>query len=149
VILILNKVRSLYNVGSIFRSADGFGIEKIYLCEYTPCPPRKEISKTALGAEEVVSWEHFENSINLVQKLKKDGYTIVSLEKNDKSVSINKFVWSEKTALILGNEIDGVDKDLLEFSDNIVHINMKGIKESFNVASASAVAMYSYVRNMK
>jgi tRNA G18 (ribose-2'-O)-methylase SpoU len=143
-ILILNKIRSLYNVGSIFRSADGFGVEKIYLCEYTPCPPRKEISKTALGAEEVVDWEYFENSKDLILKLKKDGYQIVSLEKNDKSEAIENYVWSEKTALILGNEIDGVDVELLERSDAVVHISMRGIKESFNVASAAAVAMYSF-----
>jgi len=143
-VLILNDIRSLYNVGSIFRSADGFGIDKIYLCGCTGVPPRKEISKTALGAEEVVDFEYREEVVSLIEELKKDNFTLVSLEKSKDSIDINNFDWLGEIALVLGNEILGVDSKILDVSDEVIHINMKGIKESFNVASASAVAMYAW-----
>jgi len=146
-VLILENIRSLYNVGSIFRSADGFGVDKMYLCGYTGCPPRKEIAKTALGAEDVVPWEKQENTSKLIQSLKKEGYKIVSLEKSKNSVDIKKYKWEEKTVLILGNEIEGVAQNVLDMSDDIVHIEMVGIKESFNVASAGAIAMYAWKSN--
>jgi len=142
-VLLLDNIRSLYNVGSIFRSADGFGIEKIYICGYTGCPPRKEISKTALGAEDVVEWEHSQDIRELIEILKNDGFNIVSLEKSKDSTDIRQYHWDKKTALILGNEIEGISENILSISDAVLHINMIGIKESFNVASAASIAMYA------
>jgi 23S rRNA (guanosine2251-2'-O)-methyltransferase len=142
-VLILDDIRSLYNVGSIFRSADGFAIEKIYLCGLTGFPPRKEITKTALGAEEVVPYEYRKDIISLIKDLKKEEIKIISLEKTEESININNFSWPKKSALVLGNEILGVNLEVLKKSDFIVHIEMKGIKESFNVSCASAIAMYA------
>jgi tRNA G18 (ribose-2'-O)-methylase SpoU len=142
-IVVLDNIRSLYNVGSIFRSADGFGIEKIYLCGTTGTPPRKEISKTALGADEVVEFEYFKHTKDCIENLKKIGFTIVSLEKNETSIDINSFKWPKQTVLVVGNEIVGISNEILKLSDHVVHISMEGIKESFNVASATAVAMFS------
>ncbi len=142
--LILDNIRSLHNVGSLFRSCDGFGVDKILLSGYTGIPPRKEISKTALGAEEVVLWEKHDDTEKLIKFLKKEGFYIVSLEKSETSETIDLFKWPEKTVLILGNEITGIDKKILDISDFVVHINMDGIKESFNVASAGAIALFDW-----
>jgi len=143
--LILDNIRSLYNVGSAFRTADGLGVEKLYLCGYTGCPPREEISKTALGAEEVVPFEKVENILPLIKKLKEDGYTVVSLEKNNSSINIIDYRWPKNVALVVGNEIVGISEEVLKASDCVVHIPMIGIKESFNVASALAIAIYDVV----
>ncbi len=158
-ILILENIRSLHNVGSIFRIADGAGVNKIYLTGITGYPQKqndtrppwevekvmKGIHKTALGAEEYVDWEYLEDTDVLVDKLKQDGWQIASLELTDNSVNIFQLSpndLNDKVALVVGNEIDGVSKSVLEKSDLVTHIPMSGRKKSLNVATATAVGTY-------
>lgn len=132
----------MHNVGSIFRTSDGAGVAKIYLTGFTPCPPRKEIHKTALGAEEVVPWEYHEDPIILTEKLKKKGVKIVALEKNAESQDINAYIPQSEVCMIVGNEIDGVEPPLLALADQVLHIPMRGKKESLNVSVAFGVGVY-------
>lgn len=141
--VIAQNIRSLYNVGSIFRTCDAFGVAKLYLCGYTGHPPRKEISKTALGAENSVEWQHYWRTVDLIKKLKKEGVRIVALEKTAKSKPLKRFKSRHPLALIIGNEKTGVTPKALELSDDIVHIPMKGAKESLNVAVAFGIALSS------
>lgn len=150
--LILHDIRSAYNVGAIFRTADGAGVSKIYLSGYTPCPPRENkirrtqadrmIEKTALGAEKNIPWEKNENLEELLQKLKEEKINIVALEKTDNSVEIKKFKAVFPLALILGNEVEGISGEILKKCDAVVSIPMRGKKESLNVSVAAGVAMY-------
>lgn len=142
-IVIAHNIRSLWNVGSVFRTADAFGIQKIYLTGYTAMPPGKEIHKTALGAEEWIPWEHNNDPFAVVQTLKEEGFSIISLEKTDQSVSFNEYNVPDKCALILGHEILGVSKELQAESDAVVHIPMLGKKESLNVSVACGIALYN------
>jgi tRNA G18 (ribose-2'-O)-methylase SpoU len=155
-IIILYNIRSCQNVGSIFRTADALGVEKLYLCGITPDPidrfkkPRTDITKASLGAEKTVVWEHIgksihpQKTISLIKKLKKDGYCIVSLEQDKKSVTLFSYKHnsSKKIALIVGNEVAGVPRSILSYSDTIVEIPMYGTKESLNVAVAFGIAGY-------
>lgn len=140
--LVLQNIRSLHNVGAIFRSADAFSVSKIYLCGYTGAPPRKEISKTALGAEKYILWEkHFQTS-RLIKNLKSKGIKIVALEQTKKSKALNRFKPSFPLALIIGNEIKGVTPAILKLVDAILQIPMAGKKESLNVSVAAGIALY-------
>lgn len=144
--LILPNIRSCHNVGAMFRTADACGFDKIYLIGYTPLPPRKEIAKVALGAENSVPWEYKKSLVRLISTLKRDKYTIIALEKTEGSVelsSLTKKSLGEKIALIVGNEVEGIDKKTLKKSDQIAHIPMRGIKESLNVSIAAGIAMYA------
>jgi len=140
--LIAENVRSLFNVGSFFRCGDVFGLNKIYLCGYTGFPPRNQISKTALGADEWVPWERKKTIHGLVKKLKKSGVKIVVLETGPNTVKLPNFKPVFPMALVVGNEIDGVSQKIIELADNVVKIPMLGKKESLNVAVAAAVALY-------
>lgn len=144
--IIAHNIRSLWNVGSIFRTADGFGVSKMYLTGYTGRPPRKEITKVALGAEEFVPWEHVDDPMRVIEDLKKDGWSIVSLEQTEKSVPLSSFTPRFPLCLILGNEVDGVREDLLKASDALLEIPMIGKKESFNVAVAVGIGLYGLCR---
>jgi len=141
VVLLAHNIRSMWNVGSLFRSCDGFGAAKLILSGYTAVPPRKEISKTALGAEEFVMWEHCDEPFGAIEKLKKEGFTIVALEQTQDAKNIYTYKPPEKICLILGNEISGVPDDVLDLCDEKVQIPMRGKKESLNVAVAAGVAM--------
>ena len=141
--VIAHNIRSLWNVGSIFRTCDGMGVKKLYLTGYTGRPPRKEITKTALGADEFVPWEHVDEPMRVIEDLKKEGVQIVSLEQTDSSIDISAFEPKFPLCLILGSEITGVRDDLLEASDAVVEIPMLGQKESLNVAVATGVALYA------
>ena len=143
--VICDNLRSLYNVGSIFRTSDALGVKKIYLCGITGTPEQKGVLKVSLGAETSVPWEHCGHGWRLVEKLKKQGVQIVSLELDKKSIDIKKFKPKFPCALIVGNEVNGVSKSLLKRSDFIVKIPMHGIKESMNVAVAFGIAGYSAV----
>ena len=145
--LIAHNIRSLWNVGSLFRTCDGMGVEKLYLTGYTGTPPRKEITKTALGAEEFVPWEHMDEPMHVIDDLKKEGWQIVSLEQTDQSISISDFEAKFPLCLILGNEIVGVRDDVLEKSDAVIEIPMLGKKESLNVAVAAGIALNTLRRN--
>lgn len=140
----LENIRSLHNIGSAFRTCDGFNVDKIMLCGYSACPPHQDISKTALGAEQVVDFEKHSEILTLINQLKNDGFDIVALEKTKYSEDIKNFKWPKKTFLIVGNEISGVSPTTLEKCDYTVHIFMGGIKESYNVASALAIALYDW-----
>lgn len=141
--VIAHNIRSLWNVGSLFRTCDGLAIEKLYLTGYTGRPPRREITKTALGAEETVPWEHIDEPMNIIRDLKNTGWSIVSLEQTANSVPIATFKPLFPLCLILGNEITGVREDLMDCSDSVVSIPMFGMKESFNVAVAAGIALYA------
>lgn len=139
---VLNNIRSLYNVGSIFRSADGAGVEKLWLCGITGYPPNAMIAKTALGAEETVAWEHREDCLTVIHECKQIGYEIVFLEQIKGSVPYQKFVVKRPVCLVLGNEISGVSDELLKFCDRAIEIEMRGLKNSLNVSVAFGIAAY-------
>jgi len=148
VYLILHNIRSTYNVGSIFRTADAAGIKKIYLTGYTPSPKdrfgkdRKDIVKTSLGAEKAVDWEKVSRIVPLIKKLKKDGVKIIALEQFEKAVDYKKVRLTQKTVIILGNEVRGVSKNILDKCDIVAEIPMKGKKESLNVSVSAGVALF-------
>ncbi|MEI7998821.1 MAG: RNA methyltransferase [Candidatus Omnitrophota bacterium] len=140
--VVLNNIRSLHNVGSIFRTADGAGIEKIWLCGITGYPPQGGIAKTALGAEDHVPWEYREDGLKLLKELKAQGYQIVLLEQMQDSVAYDKFIPKASLCLVIGNEISGVSDEWLKICDAAVEIDMAGIKNSLNVSVAFGVMAY-------
>ncbi|MDD2891622.1 MAG: RNA methyltransferase [Candidatus Gracilibacteria bacterium] len=146
-ILLLDNIRSILNVGALFRTCDGAGFEKIILTGFTPTPPRKEISKTAIGAENFVAWEYYKNPIEYIQELKKQGYKIFVLEQTSESIDFHSVssMKYENICLILGNEIEGVQKELIELADYCVEIPMLGQKQSLNVATAGGICMYQFL----
>ena len=147
--LILPNIRSCHNVGAMFRTADAFGIEKLFLVGYTAHPPKPQIDKVSLGAETWVPWEARDELIPLLQELKNNEFILVVLEKNNTSIDITTFpkdVDRKKLVLIVGNEVGGVPEDVLHIVDYIVHVPMVGKKESLNVSIAAGVAMYSLTR---
>lgn len=143
--IIAHNIRSLYNVGTIFRTSDALGISKIFLTGYTGRPPRKEISKVALGAENSVPWEGIKNISSLFKRLKKEGIQIVALEKVAQAVDYLSFNPKFPLALLVGNEVRGVSTSLLKQVDQVISLPMKGEKESLNVSVAMAVAGYYIV----
>jgi len=146
VLLVLDHLRSLNNVGSIFRTADAFLVEKIYLCGITACPPHREIQKTALGATESVIWEYREETPPLIEQLKEGGYHIISLEQVRGSVSLEKyhFVPGKKYALVLGHEVKGVSQEVVNLSHECIEIPQFGTKHSFNVAVSAGIVLWDY-----
>lgn len=140
--LVLQNIRSLFNVGSIFRCADVFKVDKVYLCGYTGYPPRDQITKTALGAEDWVLWQRAKQTVSLLKKLKKEGFQIVALETGKNTKPLPKFKPKFPIVLVVGNEVNGITKNVLDISDKIVEIPMHGRKNSLNVAVATAVALY-------
>jgi len=153
-LVIIDNIRSCHNVGSIFRTADAVGIEKIYLCGITPAPldkygrENKRLAKVALGAEKTVAWDRRDSALLAIKELKSQGYEIISLEQSPKSVSIFKAALApkKKYALVLGAEVEGLSRDILDKSDLIVEIPMSGKKESLNVAVAFGVAVFQLLR---
>lgn len=149
--LILHNIRSAENVGSMFRTADAFGIRKIYLTGYTPAPvdrfkrPVSKIAKTALGAEKTVPWGKGE-VVNVVSKLKQDGVRIVALEQDSRSVPLISYMITLPTALVVGNEVEGIDSETLTLCDDVVEIPMHGSKESLNVAVAAGIALHAFTQ---
>lgn len=147
-ILILHNIRSVYNVGAIFRTADAVGISKIYLSGYTPTPidrfnrPRPDFNKCSLGAEKTVAWEYKKTVAPILKLLKKEGFHIVALEQDISSVDYKTFKPRPKIALLLGTETTGISKALLKQCDSIIEIPMKGKKESLNVSVSAGIAMY-------
>lgn len=142
--VICDNIRSTFNVGAIFRTADAAGITKIYLCGYTPCPPRSEIEKVALGAEKAVPWEHVAQTWRLLERLKAQGVQIVALENNLDlpTIDYREFIPQFPLALVLGNEVTGLSQALLKRADAIITLPMHGAKESLNVAVAFGITTY-------
>jgi len=139
---ILINIRSLYNVGSIFRTSDACGIKKLYLIGFTPTPEHPKLHKTALGAEEKIEWAKARVASNIIKQLKKAGYKIVALETGEKSLKLYDYQAKGKVALIVGNEIKGISKAILKNCDAVLKIPMSGIKESLNVEVAFALGAY-------
>lgn len=142
VYVLAHNIRSLHNVGSIFRTCDGVGVKKLFLTGYSGVPPRKEITKTALGADRSVKWEFHKNPLTVIEKLRSNKVRIVALERVRGSQDIFKFEPKYPLCLIVGNEIDGVEEGLLKLSDSVVHIPMRGKKESLNVSVAFGIGAY-------
>jgi len=144
-VLLLDQVRSGQNVGSLFRSADAFGADHIHLCGITVQPPHREILKTALGATQTVAWTYHETSIEAINTVKGMGYSVYALEQAHDSTSLDEWSWSMETrgvALIVGNEVKGVDQKLLEHCDGVLEITQVGQKHSLNVAVSAGIAMH-------
>src|SRR5688572_15093506 len=146
VITVLENVRSAYNVGSVFRTADAFLIEAIYITGYTAKPPHKEIKKTALGAEETVEWKHFPSAKEAVETLKQDGYKVFAIEQVENSISLEKFDAAGKIAVIFGNEVSGVEQSTIALCDGTIEIPQLGMKHSLNIATAAGVVLWEIVR---
>jgi 23S rRNA (guanosine2251-2'-O)-methyltransferase len=143
--VLLDNIRSAWNVGSIFRSADGFGFAHAYLCGITPTPNSEAVTKTSLGAENTVRWSYHKDAVKLVRGLKKEGWQVWALEEHERAVPLSKNANSQFSLpiiLIVGNEVTGIDPGLLNLSDSIFHIPMQGGKKSFNVAIAFGIAAY-------
>jgi len=149
-VIVLDQVRSHHNVGSVFRTADAFAAESIYLCGFTPIPPHREIHKTALGSENSVQWEHVESTEILVRSLKDNGYLIAVVEQTDIPTSLQDFSTqaSQKVAFVFGNEITGVADEVIALSDVCLEIPQFGTKHSLNVSVSAAVVMWEFVRHM-
>ncbi len=147
--VIAENIRSLYNVGSIFRTSDGALIEKLWLTGYTGFPPRKEIDKTALGAVESVPWERSENTLSLLKSLRQEGKTIISLEHTNKSIPYNKFDYTYPVCILLGNEVGGLSEESVSLCDYAIDIPMHGIKQSLNVSVAYGIVIYHIIEKYK
>lgn len=148
-IVLLNNIRSLYNVGSIFRTSDGVGVEKIWICGITGQPPHPQIQKTALGAETQVPWEYHADPVFVIAELKQKGYQIVLLEQMEKSIPFETFVPQGPVCLVVGNEIEGVSGGIIEHCDVALEIEMMGIKNSLNVSVAFGVIAYHVRQHLK
>lgn len=143
IVAIMDNVRSMHNVGSVFRTCDAFRVAKLFLCGITPTPPQREIHKTALGAEESVEWEYYKEGVELVKKLKSENYFIISLEQTENSVSLLDFsLPNQPIALILGHEVEGVAQEIIQLSDISLEIPQFGTKHSLNVSVAAGIALY-------
>ncbi len=144
VVLVLDNVRSLHNIGSAFRTADAFRIEAVYLCGISATPPHREIHKTALGATESVNWLYFPTTVEAVNRLREQGYNIVAVEQADESVALQDFVpsASQKYALVFGNEIKGVEDQVVEMSDAVIEIPQFGTKHSLNISVTVGVVLW-------
>ena len=151
VVVVLDNIRSLNNIGSVFRTSDAFLIEKIYLCGITATPPHKDIHKTALGATDSVNWEYYEDTLQLVEKLKSDNYIIASIEQVDKSIMLNEFTPepNKKYAVILGNEVKGVRQDVVDNSDLCIEIPQFGTKHSLNISIATGVVLWDFFNKIR
>lgn len=149
-VIILDNVRSLNNVGAAFRTSDAFLVEKIYLCGITGTPPHREINKTALGATESVAWEYVADILLLIEKIKKSGYKVISIEQADESTSLLDFVPQKnmKYALVFGNEVFGVDEKAVEASDHCLEIPQHGTKHSLNIAVSIGIVVWDFYRKL-
>ena len=149
-IVVLDHVRSLHNIGSIFRTADSFRLEAVYLCGITAAPPHPEIHKTALGAEETVEWHYYKNTLDAVRELKQKKYTLCAVEQTERSVSLDKITIdsTKKYALILGHEVKGVQQTVVDECDCCVEIPQFGTKHSLNVAVAGGIAIWIFFNQL-
>jgi 23S rRNA (guanosine2251-2'-O)-methyltransferase len=156
IVVIAHDIRSSHNVGSLFRTCEGLGVDKLILSGYTPYPRadndsrlphitdklEAQIDKTALGAQKSLEWEHVEDIKKITTSLKAEGYTILGLEQSDQSIAVNQFSPVPKMVLVLGNEVEGLDENVIKFCDQLLEIPMLGKKESFNVVQAAAMALF-------
>lgn len=146
IVIVLDNVRSLHNVGSAFRTADGFAVEAIYLCGITAQPPHREIEKTALGATKSIEWQYFENVLDAVNELKADNYKIVAIEQAETSISLlnHQPKANEKYALFFGNEVNGVSEEVMKKIDTCIEIPQFGTKHSFNIVISTGIVLWDF-----
>ena len=149
-IVVLDDVRSMYNVGSVFRTCDAFRVEKICLCGITSTPPHAEIHKTALGAEDSVSWQYCNTALDAVRELKEQGYTVFSVEQAEGSTSLPSFVPEKdrKYAVVMGNEVKGVHQEVIDESDGCLEIPQRGVKHSMNVSVTTGIIIYHFAKEL-
>ena len=150
-IIILDNIRSLNNIGSVFRTSDAFLVEKIYLCGITATPPHKDIQKTALGATESVAWEYVESTDQLIDSLKKDGVTICAIEQAEQSVSLENYevTADKKYAIVFGNEVKGVQQSIVTASDVVIEIPQFGTKHSLNISVSVGVVVWDFFKKLQ
>jgi 23S rRNA (guanosine2251-2'-O)-methyltransferase len=147
IVVILDNIRSMHNVGSVFRTADAFRIEAICLCGYTPQPPHRDIQKTALGATETVNWIYYENTQDAIEQLKLHGYSIFAVEQVEESISLENFKEADqKIAVVFGNEVEGVDVDVLKICDGCIEIPQLGMKHSLNISVAAGIVLWDLTK---
>jgi 23S rRNA (guanosine2251-2'-O)-methyltransferase len=151
VVILLDNVRSMHNVGSVFRTGDGFSVEKVVLCGITAQPPHREIEKTALGATQSVDWEHEENTLVAIEKYRKLGYKIVAIEQAQNSIMLNTYQpkLEEKYVLIFGNEVNGVSDEVMKQIDECIEIPQFGTKHSFNIVISAGIVLWDFFAKMK
>ncbi len=144
VVIVLDNVRSMHNIGSIFRTADGFAVEKICLCGVTAQPPHREIEKTALGATQSISWEYFSDPLQAIKQLRREGYCIIAVEQAENSTMLQDFTVrkGEKHALIFGNEVNGVSDEVMKNIDACIEIPQFGTKHSFNIVVSAGIVLW-------
>lgn len=151
VVIVLDSVRSMHNVGSIFRTGDGFAVEHVCLCGITGQPPHREIEKTALGATQSVNWSYHADAVEAIDELRKLGYTIVAVEQAENSVMLNEFKpkTGQKYALIFGNEVNGVSDQVMAKIDTCLEIPQFGTKHSFNIVVSAGIVLWDFFAKMK
>lgn len=144
IIVVLDNIRSLNNIGSVFRTADSFLLEAIYLCGITAQPPHRDIQKTALGATESVTWKYFESTTKAIEDLKQENYKIASIEQTENSVMLNKYTVNknEKLAIVFGNEVKGVEQEVINNSDVVIEIPQYGTKHSLNISVSAGIVIW-------
>ena len=149
IVVVLDNIRSMHNVGSVFRTADAFLLQAIYLCGYTPVPPHRDIQKTALGATQTVNWKYFPTSLEALAQLKNEGYTVLAIEQVQNSVPLHRFdpmAHHKKLAVVFGNEVSGVGEDVLAVCDEGIEIPQLGMKHSLNISVAAGIVLWELVR---
>ncbi len=151
IIVVLDNVRSMNNIGSVFRTSDALLIEAVYLCGITATPPHRDLHKTALGAEDAVHWEYFEDTQSAVEKLRKNGFKIYSVEQAEQSISLEQFHTENNTkyALVFGNEVKGVQQNIVNTSDGCIEIPQFGTKHSFNISVSCGIVLWELFSKMK
>jgi len=151
IIVVLDNIRSLNNIGSVFRTSDAFLIEKIYLCGITATPPHKDIHKTALGSTETVDWEYVEDTLSLVEKLKVEGVKVISIEQTENATMLNDFTPEQQItyALVFGNEVKGVSQEVVNASDLVIEIPQYGTKHSLNISVSTGVVIWDVFSKLK
>ncbi|SEB19544.1 RNA methyltransferase [Pedobacter hartonius] len=151
VVVVLDNVRSMNNVGSAFRTADGFAIEKMILCGITAQPPHREIEKTAIGATQSVNWEHYDETLEVIRKLRHEGYEIIAIEQAVESIMLNTFKpdTAKKYALIFGNEVNGVSEEVMAEIDKCIEIPQFGTKHSFNIVISAGIVLWDFYAKLR
>ncbi|MDR0660460.1 MAG: RNA methyltransferase [Prevotellaceae bacterium] len=151
IVLVLDNIRSLHNIGAAFRTGDAFRIEKIYLCGICGTPPNAEIHKSALGAEDSVEWEYYKDATDAIQKLKRKGYTIIGIEQVENSIALNEFAIAKEKrhALVFGNEVKGISQPIIDMCDCCIEIPQEGTKHSLNVSVSIGVVLWDFYCKMR
>ena len=148
-VVVMDNIRSMHNVGSVFRTADAFLISGICLCGFTPQPPHRDIHKTALGATDSVDWLYYEHTVDAVLALKARGYKVLAIEQTEGSIMLDEYVDKQmQTAFVFGNEVDGVSDEVIQVCDGVIEIPQWGMKHSLNISVAAAVVLWEFVRKV-